>query len=242
MNAASTSASTRGRSLSRSSRGSRQKRAMVSRSLSSASRSFANNLRRTYPYSSNWTNSLADPFSARTVCIMRYSTNVNLDATTSVNATYVFRANSIFDPDYTGTGHQPYGHDQYAAIYENYRVKSCTIVASSGSTGSNNLLGVCVRATSSAITDPEQVREIKGTRYTALANDTRSIKVCQKWKLTDQVTSDGCEAAFGSNPDTAVYFHVWTATNGSAEPTALAVCVDLTYVVECWEPKNLGVS
>lgn len=30
--------------------------------------------------------------------------------------------NSVFDPDYTGGGHQPQGFDEYAALYDSYRV------------------------------------------------------------------------------------------------------------------------
>lgn len=35
---------------------------------------------------------------------------------------HLFRINSIFDPDYTGTGHQPAFHDQWSPLYSNYRV------------------------------------------------------------------------------------------------------------------------
>jgi hypothetical protein len=35
---------------------------------------------------------------------------------------YQFRLNSLFDPNYTGTGHQPKGFDQLAAFYQRYRV------------------------------------------------------------------------------------------------------------------------
>lgn len=37
-------------------------------------------------------------------------------------ATYIIRANSCFDPDFTGVGHQPMGFDQLMAIYERYCV------------------------------------------------------------------------------------------------------------------------
>jgi len=37
---------------------------------------------------------------------------------------HLFRANSIFDPDFTGVGHQPLSHDQYALRYSQYRVVS----------------------------------------------------------------------------------------------------------------------
>lgn len=35
---------------------------------------------------------------------------------------YTYRMNSIYDPDYTSTGHQPMGFDQWKAFYEKYIV------------------------------------------------------------------------------------------------------------------------
>jgi len=34
----------------------------------------------------------------------------------------LYNMNSIFDPDRTGVGHQPYGHDTYQTLYNRYRV------------------------------------------------------------------------------------------------------------------------
>lgn len=41
--------------------------------------------------------------------------------------TYVFRGNSLFDPDFTGTGHQPLYYDQYSLLYARYRVLASSI-------------------------------------------------------------------------------------------------------------------
>jgi hypothetical protein len=40
---------------------------------------------------------------------------------------HVFRGNSINDPDVTGVGTQPYGHDEWAGLYNNYAVMSSSI-------------------------------------------------------------------------------------------------------------------
>lgn len=39
---------------------------------------------------------------------------------------HMFRLNSVYDPDYTATGHQPRGYDQWAALYAYYRVHVAT--------------------------------------------------------------------------------------------------------------------
>lgn len=37
-------------------------------------------------------------------------------------AHHVFKINNLYDPDHTGLGHQPLFHDQWALLYNNYRV------------------------------------------------------------------------------------------------------------------------
>lgn len=49
-----------------------------------------------------------------------FFTNVVAGAVSDQN----FRANSLFDPDRTGVGHQPRGYDQITPMYNRYRVDS----------------------------------------------------------------------------------------------------------------------
>jgi len=58
---------------------------------------------------------------------LRYSQQVQLDPTTGV-AVQQFRMNSLHDPDYTGTGHQPMGYDQLCpALYQQWWVTASKI-------------------------------------------------------------------------------------------------------------------
>lgn len=41
---------------------------------------------------------------------------------------WVFRGNSVYDPDYTGGGNQPAGYDTYSLLYQRYRVLASKIV------------------------------------------------------------------------------------------------------------------
>jgi len=229
----------RGRSTQRSPRMRTTTRSTSSRSIASAR---STGVKRTWPMRQGWNNKLADPFPARQFAILRYSQNITLDASQALPASYVFRANSIFDPDYSGIGHQPYGHDTYQRIYQNYRVKKAVITVSSSSTGANNILGVTHRATPNVITQNENIREVKGTRFTALCNDPASNKIQTSSQLNDAISYDDQSAKFGSNPVDQSYFHVWTASNGAADPTTLAICVDIVYYVDMWSPLALGLS
>jgi hypothetical protein len=64
------------------------------------------------------------PFGMRYEAVMPYGFDVPITTTssTATASTYVFRLNSLFDPDLTGTGHQPYQYDQVSGLYGSYRV------------------------------------------------------------------------------------------------------------------------
>ncbi len=71
----------------------------------------------------------AAPFPMRWDTKLVYGVNVTLTTAGSValGTYYRFRLNSLYDPDVTGTGHQPYQYDQLTAIYQNYIVKGCYV-------------------------------------------------------------------------------------------------------------------
>lgn len=56
---------------------------------------------------------------------LRYSEFMTITATTGALARYEFIANGLYDPNFTGTGHQPYGFDQLIALYSYAVVHGC---------------------------------------------------------------------------------------------------------------------
>ena len=52
----------------------------------------------------------------------RYHEQFGLTSTTGALNTYNFRCNSLFDPNQTGTGHQPLYYDNLVAIYRHFTV------------------------------------------------------------------------------------------------------------------------
>lgn len=61
------------------------------------------------------------PIPSRYICKTKYADSV----LTNASGQYVMNLNSLFDPDRTGFGHQPYGYDNLSLLYNRYRVISC---------------------------------------------------------------------------------------------------------------------
>ncbi len=66
-----------------------------------------------------------DPFPLQITRLFKYSATHSLSTNASTGgngAEQRYLLNSLYDPDYTGTGHQPYSFDQVMANYTKYRV------------------------------------------------------------------------------------------------------------------------
>jgi len=53
---------------------------------------------------------------------LHYCDVINLASSAGTPGLWQFRMNSLFDPDYSGLGHQPQWYDQLSAVYSFYRV------------------------------------------------------------------------------------------------------------------------
>lgn len=58
---------------------------------------------------------------------LKYTDFFSLSSTVGVPASYVFSANGLFDPNITGTGHQPRGFDQFMSLYDVATVVGCKV-------------------------------------------------------------------------------------------------------------------
>lgn len=158
----------------------------------------------------------------------------------------IWRMNSIFDPDYSGTGHQPQMHDFYATIYNYYSVLSCQykIKIYNASydpitfteVGTSAQRPGCVNATFIATTNLNDIAgnqifpvgELKNTKTKWL---TPESTITFKGTLTpsdctrDAIDGDGDETwiAMGANPLKQRYFGIrftpaqWNSLAGASE-------------------------
>lgn len=193
------------------------------------------------------------PFPIRQVRTITYCDAIALSPTTPGDdvANHVFRATSIFDPDFTGAGHKPYAHDTFETLYTNYSVKSAVIDVNfcekaSEATFNPVMCGVWNNDLSTTIVDPALIREQPGSNSKLLVNDDMvSVRGSYQRDPRIPIYDRGeTSATFGANPAESVFFNVFYAGVPalSHDTTTIYAYVKIVYEVEMWEPKKLGTS
>jgi hypothetical protein len=172
----------------------------------------------------------------------------NFTRTGVIADTYAFSGNSVYDPNATGTGHQPRGFDQYGALYEKYRVLSSQITVRA--INGNSVSGVyCVITPTtnvlSATIPHQEVREYpySKTVKTPLAVASRvgySLKVGMS--TTEilglnkmELNSDNHAALVTTNPASRWWWHVTVASVDLTTTIAISYSVEIEYQVEFYD-------
>lgn len=156
----------------------------------------------------------------------------------------VFRLSSLYDPDFTGTGHQPYGFDQLAALYKKYMVSDVLVKVTFMNPGVN---GVACAATIQSSQDalaltgysPEAVGERSNVWIRPLnATGDQIVTFQQKVPLNvlEGLTrpqyladTDNYGANVGSNPTLWTTLRVADGSFVNASASAVTVFVELTF-------------
>ncbi len=178
-----------------------------------------------------------------------YGTTIPLSPTTNTGTFNQFRLNSIFDPDASNTGHQPYGHDTLAALYNKYKVLRMKYQVEF--TPSNDQLHVGVIPTNGALAaNPtilaafELVVESPHSKVKTLsysgglpARFSGTVFLNQLLGQTPEqyYADDLGAAAFGSSPSELMYFYIF-AYNPSTVTVTTNVLVKLWYEIVVWDP------
>lgn len=182
---------------------------------------------------------------------------------------WVVRMNSIFDPDFATGGQQPYGRDQLALQWDNYRVISIRIkvtaynaevTASAGklfpfwyidAPSGQHPEVVTHPAVSTAVgwalihESPAYHRlRAQATGFNHPRNEVRFNKlfpVAAMLKRKGEL-GDLSMSGFGANPSSEMFFTMALASDVQSTTFSMQFNVELFYNIECTGPKNLGRS
>lgn len=164
---------------------------------------------------------------------------------------YQFRCNSVFDPDYTGVGHQPMFHDEMAAQYKYYTVLRSRIklTFSSGSTQDVHYV-LWVDDDATVPTDASTCMEQHGSSYSFNRLDRRSspLSLNARWNgpawlktsRTAYLADDTQRIPVGSNPAAAQakYYNMMIYHPTGTALQALTMKVEMMYYVMWRDPVD----
>lgn len=174
----------------------------------------------------------------------------------SYQDTHQFRGNSCYDPDYTGAGVQPYGWDEYTALYGNYQVKASKITVyfqSASSLGSEKLT-VYLIPTPSATTlatyhDPSDLHRFRNSKSVTVnghdgTNKYKLSHYCTTRKMFPSVSSQDSDyiANTTSNPGIVWYWNVIFDTSDATLEALIAFDIKITYYTTMTAPYALNES
>lgn len=191
---------------------------------------------------------------------MKYFANISLDpSAVGEPGVHVFRANSLFDPDFSATGHQPRGFDEVISLYQHYTVihSKCTAwftntLDIAGQTdGLSMIVGIALNATVTPRTATSDYLESRNVTHSVIGNFNngnpvrRVITYTPKkfLNITKPMTTMTLKGSATSSPDEDALFHVFIAPIAFASDQGnIQIGVNLEFVSVFTEPKLPGES
>lgn len=185
---------------------------------------------------------------------LRYSTSVALGAAVGAPSTWVFRLNDLFDPDATGTGHQPMGFDQLMTWYNHFVVISARIkVTFRNNAASGVTVAIRVDGSATPLTTIDRIIEDGGLtmdtlEFKGVSGSIRTLdvaaNVCRLQAVSrSALTSDpNLRGDAATSPVELSYFHLvcWDSTGSST--TNVVADVILEQVAQFMEPRDMVES
>lgn len=193
------------------------------------------------------------PFPPMLLTKLTYAEDVLIDNTTSTGGTYTFRSNSLFDPNYTGTGGQPRYYDTLVganggtAPYRTYTVYASAIKVTcfqnyTANVAAQGILAITKRPTTS--TSPSSMAEAmmrEDTVYTGLSQTTGNkalvelksfCKIADIIGVDDIFDSAGAATAYNADPTNPTFWDISIWNGGAAAQGQWRCLVEITYYAQ----------
>jgi len=181
----------------------------------------------------------------------KYAEQVTVTATTGLFTTYQFSCNGMYDPNSSGTGHQPYYFDQLSALYDHYHVIGSKIKVTVIPNANNEdafKWGVFINDdTSTTAGDITAVQEnSSGTVRVTPANANNVQRMTKRWSAKKAfggsiMGNDSLKGTPSTNPSEQQYYTV-AIQPMSAATVVTYLDVEIEYIAVWNEIKDIAQS
>lgn len=190
---------------------------------------------------------------------LKYSTVLFFTSTTGGISQNQFRGNAIQDPDVTGVGGQPYLFDQWATLYNRYRVRGSSVKAqatqstsNTGNFASNVTVMLVPSNNTTTFSISELAREQPYTKWIqtkpygsrdALIKSYMSTAKIMGVRKSVIANEQDYSSAVSTNPNVQWYWNVLMYTSDEQTTSSTTpIHISLTYYVELYDRQRPTVS
>ena len=201
----------------------------------------------------------AAPLPAGRLVTFKYVESLAVDPGVSgAVISHAWVANGMYDPDYTGTGHQPRGYDQWLPVFFNhYCVVKSTITYETWSSDTNvnntyvmgiNLVDDVTTLSGTAakmMERPKQVYKLVTNSNSGRASGkvTKHFDAQSFFNRKDVIGSDQLRGSSAGNPQEVAIFRTWiAAADGATNLPIIRGLVTITFTARLLEPRIQGPS
>lgn len=189
----------------------------------------------------------------RAVVRLKFVSNNTMTAVGSSWTQQAWRMNSIYDPDFSLGGHQPYMYDVYSGLYARYRVFKCVVEHDIVNQENEAVrVGQRVAPDDSNVTQDFSAFEAPRTYSKIVGGVTgqnrtklrRAVYVPRALGMTPTQYrgSTNTDAPVTANPNTQLFDVIFAqSVDGSTVPN-IAVATTITYYVEFYQRKEQMIS
>jgi len=190
--------------------------------------------------------SIGQGFPRKIRTIHKYVERVNRTTGTTADL-YFFTCNGMYDPNITGTGHQPLYFDQMSAIYNHYTVFKSTCTFELVNSTVSLLVSHTIEDDTTGATDFQAAEMSTSRVVTHLATATKSTKLTRSWvakqvfggDIYDNIELSGSPA---SNPTDMQYFVLSPMAMDGVSTYTYSFLVTIVYEAVWDELKTIAAS
>ncbi len=169
-----------------------------------------------------------------------------------VPVTKVYSLNGLFDPDITGSGHQPLGYDQFMQMYDHYTVigARARITATNKDTGTPIQVIASIRDKTTTTTNIGQIIENGLNRWTTLGvltsgNSTKTLTInfsTKNFFSKSPLQEADLQGTLNNNPVEQAYLHIIVHPLDAVDTSPVLFTIEIEYIAIMTEPKLLAQS
>lgn len=191
--------------------------------------------------------SRVNPIAQRYICKMKYADTFQLS--TLGGGVYRFNLNSIFDPNRTGVGHQPYGRDTLATLYNRYRVFRVSYSLSFYNSSSSAKVAVCPANIEMGASTVSEIMENPQSKWAIqlpggqqkVIKGSISLPALTGRTKTQYMADDRYQAEMSASPAELLILNIFGGTINDTGVT-IDCAINLTYHVELFDRNSLSQS